>query len=154
MTDKTFFDDDGSGANLMLAAPLTDRVNSEPPILRGLSAPETIVAAAVFFPIWVVLGIVLSLLFHHWQIGMILSVLGPLGSVWVSAGFFAKLKRDRPDHYYVHWFSWWRHRRGLGRSPFVSRYGAWDLGRSMPQIATGAKPPAAKPRQPVAHAAD
>ena len=138
--EKKFFDDDGSGANLMAVAPLTDRVNSEPPILKGLSASETIICAAVFFPIWVFIGIVLGLLLRLWQVGLILSVLGPLGSVWVSAGFFAKLKRDRPDHYFVHWFGDWRQRHGLGQSAFVCRLGAWDLGRSMPQISSRKKP--------------
>lgn len=149
MNDKTFFDDDGSGANLMVAAPLTDRVNSEPPILKGLSASETIVSAALFVPIWIFIGAVLGLLLRRWQYGLILAVIGPLASVWVSAGFFAKLKRDRPDHYFVHWFSWWRHRKGFGRSPFISLHGAWDLGRSMPQIG-GATKSAAKRRPPVA----
>ena len=153
MNDKTFFDDDGSGANLTLVAPLTDRVNSEPPILKGLSASETVVSAALFFPIWIFIAIALGLLSRRWQIGMVLSVIGPLASVWVSAGFFAKLKRDRPDHYFVHWFSWWRHRKGFGRSPFISLDGTWDLGRSMPQIGD-TKKSAAKRRQFVANGAD
>ena len=135
MISDTFFDDDGSATAVALAAPLTDRVNSEPPILKGLSASEALYATLVFFPLWLLLGGFLSYAFRHWQIVMVVGVIGPIASVWVSAGFLAKLKRNRPDHYYLHAFVWWRHRLGLGLAPFIARRGAWDLGRSMPLIA-------------------
>lgn len=138
MSAHTFFDDD-DGGDLSVApvAPLTDRVNSEPPIMRGLSATETLVAMAVWFPLWFFIGTLFALLFGHWQILALMGVIGPLVSVWVSAGFLARFKRNRPDHYYRHAFVGWRHRLGLGQSPFISRRGAWDLGRSMPVIGLG-----------------
>jgi conjugative transfer region protein (TIGR03750 family) len=135
MTSDTFFDDDGGDQAVALVAPLTDRVNNEPAILKGLSATETFYAALLFFPLWIVIGGFLAVVIGSWKVVMLCAVIGPMASVWVSAGFLAKLKRNRPDHYYLHAFGWWRHRFGLGRSPFIARHGAWDLGRSMPLIA-------------------
>lgn len=135
MNANTFFDDDGSDVTVAQVAPLTDRVNSEPPILKGLSATETMVAMAVLFPLWFVVGGLLALLFKRWQILPLLAVIGPMVSVWMGAGFFASFKRNRPDHYYWHAFVWKRHHLGFGVAPFIAHRGAWDLGRSMPVIA-------------------
>ena len=135
MTANTFFDDDGTEQAVGLVAPLTDRVNSEPAILKGLTATETVIAMAVFFPAWIFLGAVVSWLVGRWQVVMLVGVIGPLASVWFGAGFLAAKKRNRPDHYYLHAFGWWRHRFGLGAIPFISLRGAWDLGRSMSEIA-------------------
>ena len=141
MSTNTFFDDDeADGATIALVAPLTERVNSEPPIMRGLSATETMVAMAVFFPLWFVLGAACAVLFGRWQILMLMGVIGPMVSVWVSAGFLARFKRNRPDHYYWHAFIRWRHRLGIGSSVFIVHRGAWDLGRSMPQITPAREP--------------
>jgi conjugative transfer region protein (TIGR03750 family) len=130
----TFFDDDGGATAADVDAPLTDRVNSEPPIMKGLSATETLYAMLVAFPLWTLIGAILAVIVSHWQILMICGVIGPMVSVWFGAGFLASFKRNRPDHYYLHAFIRWRHRLGLGRSPFVVRSGGWDLGRSMPLI--------------------
>jgi conjugative transfer region protein (TIGR03750 family) len=129
-----FFDDDPSAESTERVAPLTDRVNCEPPIMRGLSASETLVAFAVFFPAWMLLGLVLAFLFRTWQVFLLLGVIGPLVSVWVSAGFLASYKRNRPDHYYLHAFKWWRHRLGLGIAPFIHHHGPWEIGRSLPPM--------------------
>jgi conjugative transfer region protein (TIGR03750 family) len=134
MSQDTFYDDDDSATSVALMAPLTDRVNSEPPILKGLTATEALYAAMAFFPLWIFIGGFLALAFGKWQIFMTVGVICPLVSVWLSAGWLAKLKRNRPDHYYLHAFVWWRHRLGLGVAPFIARKGAWDVGRSMPSL--------------------
>jgi conjugative transfer region protein (TIGR03750 family) len=85
------------------------------------------------------IGLVLAFLFRTWQIFVLLGVIGPLVSVWVSAGFLASYKRNRPDHYYLHAFKWWRHRLGLGVAPFIHHNGAWEIGRSLPPLIP--KPP-------------
>lgn len=135
MSADTFFDDDGSVANV---APLTDRVNSEPPVLRGLSVSEVMIATALFFPVWLCVGFLAARLFHHWQIFILLGIFGPLFSVWASAGLLASIKRNRPDHYYWHAWLWWLHRHGLWSVPFVSHRGAWDLGRTLPPARSSA----------------
>lgn len=133
-TDKFFDDDEGSASALAEAAPMTDRVNNEPAILKGLSATEAMMAAALFFPVWLIVGGILALVLHRWQILMLLAIVGPGVSVWVFAGFLAGLKRNRPDHYYMHAFRWWRHRFGAGKAPYHSRTGRWELGRVVPNV--------------------
>ena len=91
---------------------------------------------AVFFPAWIFFGAFVSWLVGRWQIVMLVGVIGPLASVWFGAGWMAAKKRNRPDHYYLHAFGWWRQRFGLGSTSFISVRGAWDLGRSMPEIAS------------------
>lgn len=130
MSAGTFFDDDGS--HVADVAPLTDRVNSEPPVLRGLSVTEVMIATALFFPVWLVIGLLAARLFSHWQILILLGIFGPLFSVWASAGLLASVKRNRPDHYYRQAWRWWLHRHGLWTAPFISHHGAWDLGRTLP----------------------
>ena len=136
MSAGTFFDDDGRVPDV---APLTDRVNSEPPVLRGLSVTEVMIATALFFPAWLVIGSLASHLFHHWQILILLGIFGPLMSVWASAGLLASIKRNRPDHYYWQAWRWWLHHRGLWAVPFISHRGAWDLGRTLPDVRPAAR---------------
>jgi conjugative transfer region protein (TIGR03750 family) len=143
----TFFDDDESAVAISVVAPLTDRVNSEPPILKGLSASEALYAAMVFFPLWLLVGGILGFAFGSWQVVMALTVIGPMVSVWVSAGYLAGLKRNRPDHYYVHAFALWRHRLGLGVAPFITRSGVWELGRPFETAAPNRKTARKTPRK-------
>jgi len=135
MSAGTFFDDDATVSDV---APLTDRVNSEPPVLRGLSVTEVMVSTALFFPVWLGVGFLAAHLFHRWQIFILLGIFGPLFSVWASAGLLASLKRNRPDHYYWQAWLWWLHRHGLWTVPFVSHRGAWDLGRTLPAARSSA----------------
>lgn len=112
-------------------APLTDRVNNEPPILKGLSASEVTVATVVSVLVWFVIGSALALFFGRAVILFGLLVVGPVATVWVSAGWLAGIKRNRPIGYYWHRFLWWLHRLGLRRIKFIDRRGPWDLGRSL-----------------------
>lgn len=128
--------------NEVLRVPNTDRVNTEPTILKGLTSSETMIAVAILTPVWIFLGVLLALAIGHWraQIIVLFGAFGPMLSVWNGAGFLARFKRNRPDHYYVHAFLWWRQRAGFGEAPFVSRPGAWELGRSMGRLDAPRKP--------------
>lgn len=130
MSKGAFFDDD-AGSRAAREAPLTDRVNSEPPILKGLSVKEVTVASTVIFPLWLVIGAVVSRMFHMWQILALVGIVGPILSLWACAGYLAGLKRNRPDHYYWQAFRSRLGQLGIVASPFISRTGSWDLGRSM-----------------------
>ncbi len=116
------------------AAPPTDRVNSAPAILRGLSATETMLALAVFFVMWLAVSIVLYVITRSWMVIPLLSAIGPLVTVWMAGGQLAKLKRNRPDYYYMHATGWWLERIGLIRTRFITVDGAWSIGRTMPQV--------------------
>ncbi len=115
-------------------APLTDRINAEPPILRGLSSSEALFAIMAAFAFWIPVGLVIGFIAGHMPISVIIMGFGSLGTVWLSSGWFQTVKRDRPDFYYQHQFKKWRTRFGLSHR-FLSQSGVWDLGRSMPPTA-------------------
>jgi conjugative transfer region protein (TIGR03750 family) len=53
-----------------------------------------------------------------------------VATVLLMASLFQRLKRNRPDGYYQQQIVLWLDDRGVKRSPFVRRSGAWDIGRS------------------------
>jgi conjugative transfer region protein (TIGR03750 family) len=112
-----------------VVAPLTDRANSEPAILRGLTSTETSIAAIIAFVFWAFLGVLVALISKIWAIGVLIASLAPMLTVWVLAGWLASVKRDRPDSFYVHKFWEWRAKSGLAKSPFITHKGYWDIGR-------------------------
>jgi conjugative transfer region protein (TIGR03750 family) len=55
---------------------------------------------------------------------------GIVATVLFMASLFQRLKRNRPDGYYQQRIVLWLDDRGLRRSAFVRRSGAWDIGRT------------------------
>ena len=53
-----------------------------------------------------------------------------VATVVVMASLFQRLKRGRPDGYYQQQVMIWLDGRGLRRSTFIRRSGAWDIGRT------------------------
>ena len=49
--------------------------------------------------------------------------------VLAAAAMLQRLKRNRPEGYYLLKTRLWLHDHGLKRAPFVRRSGLWDLGR-------------------------
>ena len=111
--------------------PLVDRVNNEPPILKGLSSTESLWAIGLAFAVWVPLGTLAGLLAASVAVGVLVTGGGALATVWLAAGQMQALKRDRPDHYYIHLVHRWCARYGLSRERFVTHRGRWDMGRSL-----------------------
>lgn len=114
-----------------LRAPVTDRVNVEPAIIRGMTVTEAKVIALITVPLFLLLGGVLLLLTGFWQFILALGIVGPLVSLWYASGSLQKLKRGRPDGYYTQAIHLWLAKRGLVPSKFISHDGQWDLGRSL-----------------------
>lgn len=121
----------GSGAHhsFQAKAPLTDRANNEPAIMRGLTASETQIAAFVALPVWTVIGVLVALITRVWALGILIASLAPMLTVWFLAGWLATIKRDRPENYYFHRFWHWLAKNGLAKSPFVNHNGYWEIGR-------------------------
>ena len=115
--------------------PLVDRVNTEPPILKGLSSTESLWAIGLAFAVWVPIGVLSGLLFSSLAIGVLVTGAGALAAVWLAAGRMQRVKRDRPDHYYIHLAQRWCVRHGLARARFITHVGRWDMGRSLLQRA-------------------
>lgn len=113
-------------------APLPDRVNAEPAIIKGLSYTESKWAIGLAFVLWFPVGGLVGLAVHHLPVAVLVMATGPIATVWIAAGQMAKLKRNRPDHYYVHLLLHAAAAAHLIRPAFVTYSGAWDMGRTLP----------------------
>ena len=112
-------------------APLPDRVNAEPPIIKGLSSTESKWAIGLAVLVWFPVGSLVGLVVHQLPVAVLIIATGPIATVWLAAGQMAKLKRNRPDHYYLHLLLHWAASVHLIRSGFVTHSGAWDIGRTL-----------------------
>jgi conjugative transfer region protein (TIGR03750 family) len=123
-------------------APLPDRVNAEPAIIKGLSYTESKWAIGLAFLLWFPVGSVVGLALQHFPVAVLIIATGPIATVWVAAGYLATMKRNRPDHYYVQLLKRRASQLGLIRSHFVTHAGAWDLGRTFvpPRVAKRRNP--------------
>jgi conjugative transfer region protein (TIGR03750 family) len=122
---------DQQGESTRFRAPVTDRVNVEPAIMRGMTVTEARLIALVTFPICLLLGVILLMITGFWQFILMLGMVGPLVALWVGSGYLQKIKRGRPDGYYTQAIHLWMAKRGLTTNQFLSHNGQWDLGRSM-----------------------
>lgn len=106
---------------------MADRVDIEPPILLGCSYSElvqlVIFLTAVNLPLAVSIAVALGKPLLFLGIVVVFDVVG----VWKGAAWFQRLKRGRPDHYYVHRARLWAAGMGLIRTAIVRRSGAWDI---------------------------
>ena len=106
---------------------MADRVDIEPPIFRGCSSSELLqlvtFLTAVGLPMAVTIALALGKPMLFLGIVMVFDVAG----VWAGAGWFQRVKRGRPDHYYVHRARLWAASKGLIRTAIQRRSGAWDV---------------------------
>ena len=107
-----------------------ERLNSEPVVFKGCSSFELAVIAGVSALVWLPASLVVSALMGAITMGFGLAAIGVVASVVVLAGLFQRIKRGRPDGYYQQRFLIALDARGLRRSDFIRRAGAWDIGRS------------------------
>lgn len=107
-----------------------DRINTEPLVLRGCTAPELLgvmgVSAVVSFP----LAIMFASAFGKPLLGLGGGGLVTLFGVMVASSVFRQMKRSRPERYHVHLIQTWMHDRLHLSLPVVRRAGAWDRGRT------------------------
>jgi len=82
-------------------------------------------AATGFCTLWILAGLAGAV-----TMGFGIAGVGIVATVLLMASLFQRLKRNRPDGYYQQQIVLWLDDRGLRRSPFVRRSGAWDIGRS------------------------
>ena len=109
---------------------LADRLNAEPAIFKGCSSSELGVIVGVAALVWLPVSLILAGLAGAVTMGFGMAGIGIVTTVLLMAGLFQRLKRNRPDGYYQQQIVLWLDDRGLRRSPFVRRSGAWDIGRS------------------------
>lgn len=109
---------------------LADRLNAEPAIFKGCSSSELGVIVGVAALVWLPVSLILAWLAGAVTMGFGIAGVGIVATMLLMASLFQRLKRNRPDGYYQQQIVLWLDDRGLKRSPFVRRSGAWDIGRS------------------------
>ncbi|MCP4332105.1 MAG: TIGR03750 family conjugal transfer protein [Gammaproteobacteria bacterium] len=109
---------------------LADRLNVEPTIFKGCSSSELGIIVGVAALVWLPVSLLLAGLMGAVTMGFGLAGVGVVSTVIVMATLFQRLKRGRPDGYYLQHAGIWLADHGLRRSPFIRRSGAWDIGRT------------------------
>ena len=109
---------------------LADRLNVEPAVFKGCSSLELSVMAGMSALVWLPASLLLAGMMGALTMGFGVAGIGMVGSTVILARLFRRLKRGRPDAYYRQRFMVWLDDRGLRRSGFVRRSGAWDVGRT------------------------
>ena len=109
---------------------LADRVDIEPPIFKGCSSSELLAMLLAAVAVWIPLSLLLAFAVGKPAFALAILAVGVIGSVFFGAAFFQRVKRNRPDHYYVHVVKRTLHRAGLWSFPLAWRSGWWDIGRS------------------------
>jgi conjugative transfer region protein (TIGR03750 family) len=112
-------------------APVTDRVNVEPAILRGMTISEAQIVASVSLVAFLVLGAILWRLTGFWQIVLILGIFGPSACLWYASSYLAQVKLNRPDAYYTQAIHIWWANLGVVSCKFTRHTGYWSLGRGL-----------------------
>lgn len=111
--------------------PLTDRVNTEPAIINGMSAPEANYIAAVSFALSLLVGGVLFFVTGFWPLLVIACIGGPLLALWYGSLFLQKVKRDRPDGFYVQAVHIWLSKTGIIQCRFNRHNRFYEIGASI-----------------------
>lgn len=113
-------------------APMTDRVNVQPPIMNGMTAGEAKVVGLLALVVNLIVGGIAAFATGIWQVLLGFAVIGTLAVVWRVSIWLASAKRGRPDGFYVQRIRLWAARQGFGGGHYISHDSAWDLGRPMP----------------------
>ena len=108
---------------------LADRVDVEPPIFKGCSSSELGALLLAAIALWAPLSLLLAALAGRLPFALAILAVGVIGSVYLGALALQRVKRDRPDHYYLHALQRLAHRHGLRRARFLWRSGWWDIDR-------------------------
>lgn len=112
-------------------APLTDRVNTEPPILHGTSATEAKYIFVVSFGLSLIVGGALFAVTGFWHFLFGFAVFAPVLSLWFGSQYLQTLKRGRPDGYYGQAMHLWLVHKGYAKGRFIAHHHYWDLGRPL-----------------------
>ncbi len=109
---------------------LADRINAEPPILRGCSSSELLILLVGGVMFWVPVGLILGSLMGAVFAALGIAGIGIIATVWLAATAFQRIKRGRPDGYYQQRVLVFLHDTHLYPSRFIRRSGLWDIGRT------------------------
>ncbi|WP_233168491.1 TIGR03750 family conjugal transfer protein [Xylophilus sp. ASV27] len=126
--------DPGFGA---MRAPLTDRVNSEPPIINGMSATEAGYLGLASLTVSAAAGGLLYALTGYWHFIFAVCVVGPMLTLWYGSLYLQQVKRGKPEGWYVQVVRIWCGDVGLARKHFLQHDGYYEIGRRLGFTVTG-----------------
>lgn len=121
---------------------LPDRLNGEPIVYRGLTAPELGLLAAGAVALCMPVSLLILGLAGYFMMGFGVGALLVLALLWVASGWIQAVKRGKPAGYHVLRFELFLHDLGLRRTPYIRYSGIWDLRRHRFSQALPAPPPA------------
>lgn len=114
----------------MSELPNTQRLNTEPTILLGLTASEVLILALAATAVWIPVALIIAHFVRVWTMAAALSLVGIGASIWTGGLLMRTVKRQRPDGYYQQRVHRWM--QGLGMPlPVIRKSGAWDTQRSL-----------------------
>lgn len=111
-----------------MRTPLTDRVNTEPAIINGMSASEANYIGAVSLALSLLAGGVLFAVTGFWPLLIIVCMCGPLCALWYGSLYLQKVKRDRPDGFYVQSAHIWLSYSGIIKCRFNRHDRFYEIG--------------------------
>ena len=109
---------------------MTERLNEEPAIFKGCTLSELTLMTVGSVTVWLPICLFVAALFGSVTMGFGIGGVMVVLSVIVGSSIFRRLKANRPHGYYQLALHLWLARHRLVKSPFVTRSGVWDLGRS------------------------
>lgn len=112
------------------SAPLTDRVNSEPPIINGMAASEAGYIGTVSFAASLFIGCVVAYISGFWVAAPVICIIVPFTVLWYSSLYLQEIKRNRPEGYYLHWLHFFLLSYNLAKPKFLVHDGRMQLGCS------------------------
>ncbi|WP_261641011.1 TIGR03750 family conjugal transfer protein [Erwinia mallotivora] len=108
---------------------LPDRLNSEPVVFRGFTAPELGLAALA----GAAAGLLLSLPFiplAGWVVVPIGLLMTPLLLVWTGGSWMARIRRGRPENWLWQRLEEKKRRLGLGNPALIVDARSWSVKRT------------------------
>lgn len=114
-----------------MGAPLTDRVNSEPPIFNGMAETEAMYLGAAGFIVSACIGLFVSSMTGKFSLMAIICIAVPLLVLWYGSLYLQKIKRGKPEGCYVQATRIWLANHGFMKNPYLAHDGFFDLGRRL-----------------------
>ena len=108
---------------------VSDRLDYEPPIFRGLSNTELLMTVIFGFSFWLPLCVFIGYILGNPMLGLGFSGLMVVVTVVFMGSIFQKIKRGRPNFYYQQKVILWMERKGLRKERFIQESIQWDIGR-------------------------
>ena len=111
---------------------LADRCNAEPVVFRGCSVTELTGLVVGSVLVWLPCGLIIAgVVFGRVTMGLGLGALLALGTSFLATLWFQRMKRGRPEGYYLQVVYCWLADHGVIRDDTVRRTGQWVTGRTM-----------------------